>query len=1391
MKIITQKALSLILIFAMLFGMVQYTGVAAFAADTGVTAYCNGNDLFKDSSCSNYLNNRADVTLVNFIDGITSIDFNAFRGCNGLKSITIPKDITSIIGGAFNECTGLTEFKVDAGNTNFSTEDGILYSWDKFSLIRCPEGKTGAVAIPDSVTTIENSAFYNCESITSVALSGSVMTISNGAFNGCTGLTEFKVAPGGTDFSAEDGVLYFGNKSSLVRCPEGKMGAVVIPVGVDTIESGAFMGCKSIPSVQIPESVTVIGQDAFYGCTSLKEFKVATGNTYFSANDGILYSLDKLNLIRCPEGKTGSVTIPDGVTAISNYAFANCGLLSSIYIFSSVQSYGLSAFQNCTGLQSITIPQIENINIQENLFSGCTNLQSVKLPEGLSSIPDNMFNACNSLETVVIPQSVTEIEATAFYNCTALKNVTIGNISPIGTKAFYGCGTLDNLYIVGDIPSGCPQSNNIFLFKDNGSSYQLENYYGSGENVVIPTQLYGKAISSAIQIKPTAYYNGTDLFLDSTCKLPVSNDQKKSLTSISFTDGVTSIGDDAFRDCDSLTEIEIPKEVTSISNSAFDACGSLTIIKVEDGNSVYQSINGLLCTVETSPALLVCPKGKAGEVIVPSSITSIDPSAFIYCQNLTKITVAKDNKKYFSENGILYNLDKTELICCPEGITGEVSIAQTVGKIDAYSFMRTTGLTGVSLSKDLVCVGDGAFAGCINLKSISVPGTCTFGDLPFQDCWNLSNLYVLGDSVAANMPAVSNTFFFEENGTGGYKLKRYSGSGANRIIPTTLFEKEISPKITEDQLTATPVIAYYTNNGLCKSEGDSLPIDLDDPYRWTITEVKFTDGITEIRSGGFYGCTALSEIKIPDSVKQIKSEAFASCTSLKEISIPTAVTGIGSTAFLGCTALSKISVENGNNDFSSVDGILYSKDLTKLLACPGQKTGSVKLPDSLVEIDDGAFYECNGLTDVTIPSKVSTIGNGAFQGCDALTSVRLKGKATTINNAAFLKIIANSETTFVVPAGTETYYKNLLNSDITGTARAVIVTALQVSGFSPLPANITTQNVANGASLSSLNRPSTLSAMVDGSSQTVTGVTWNSSPAYDPTLAGTYVFTPVLPAEYQTDSSVSLPKITVIVAAKGNPSNNGGSNHNSVGNTREIPAIVTNMPTGATADLSGVTLPTGVTGVNLNVTKRDPSIKSNQQVSDFNHALLADPKAGVIGNPVVYDMQLLDQNGSVTSATGKIRITLPLPSGLRGTPHVLRYEQAGIFTDMGAKVENGTLVFQTDRLGYFAAAGVGDSITLDTTNYIMPMNGNYEIGLRVTGTQGTSVNVYSTNSKVATVTRLENGNYHVNGKDTGITWIMFDVYDNKNKLLTHSSVMVTVQNRAKPNGSSARQIGIY
>ncbi|OCN02807.1 hypothetical protein A7X67_02825 [Clostridium sp. W14A] len=282
-----------------------------------------------------------------------------------------------------------------------------------------------------------------------------------------------------------------------------------------------------------------------------------------------------------------------------------------------------------------------------------------------------------------------------------------------------------------------------------------------------------------------------------------------------------------------------------------------------------------------------------------------------------------------------------------------------------------------------------------------------------------------------------------------------------------------------------------------------------------------------------------------------------------------------------------------------------------------------------------------------------------------------------------------------------------------------------------------------------------------------------------------------------SQDGVGLSIYTLTVTRASNPSSSHGSSHGT--SAPSLPSSLTDATTHITVDLSGVTFPSWVTGVSLSATPETASgaptgtpggAADPQGAAAYRYAV-SDQALSVIGTPLLLNIRLLDRSGNPVSFTGSATVRIPLPADLRGTPRVFRYESNGTLTDMNAAVENGFLVFQTTHFSYYVVAGTGNSITLDTKNYQMPVGGKYQIGVKLTGSKAMTVKVYSTSDKTATVAKLKNGNYQVTGNGLGTAYIMFDVYDNKNKLLTHASVRVDVKTGIRPRGDSMRQIGMF
>ena len=464
--------------------------------------------------------------------------------------------------------------------------------------------QTGNLIIPESVsyngveysvTSIGNWAFVQCTELISVIIPNSVTNIDNSAFRDCYSLTSVNV----TDY-------------------------------VTNISGYAFYGCRSLSSLTIPNSVTSIGYYAFFNVRNVVYNGTATGSPWGALTingyiDGhLVYSDDtKTDLTGCSIFAT-EVTIPNSVTNIGDYAFAECKELASITIPNSVIYIGKYAFSNCESLIMVNIPNSVGY-IGDCAFEQCKALTSISIPNLITRIERGAFMYCKGLTSVTIPNSVTSIGNGAFEYCSGLTSVIIPNsVTSIEEYAF---GQVRNIEYNGTATGSPWGALTVNGFVDGYLVYSDET----------KTNLTGCSALAIEAVIPNSVINiGSSAFFE--CE---------NLLSISIGNSVERIGDYAFCGCRSLTgELITPNSLINIGREAFINCDGISSITL--GNSITSigagafycnSLDTIISLASTPPAIeLLTFQGVPQDipVIVPCGSVSAYRNAE-YWNNFTNI----------------------------------------------------------------------------------------------------------------------------------------------------------------------------------------------------------------------------------------------------------------------------------------------------------------------------------------------------------------------------------------------------------------------------------------------------------------------------------------------------------------------------------------------------------------------------------------------------------------------------------------------------------------------------------------------------------------------------------------------------------------------------------
>ena len=415
-------------------------------------------------------------------------------------------------------------------------------------------------------------------------------------------------------------------------------------------------------------------------------------------------------------------------------------------------------------------------------------------------------------------------------------------------------------------------------------------------------------------------------------------------------DGISKIDVGAFRNCSNLENVTLPKSLISIERRAFEGCSKLASVVFPDN------------LVSIGPdAFYNCKSLK--QITIPASVVDIEDSdggdyysnPFRGCSGLTSISVDPNNAVFYSSEGennynaIIYKYGEVLYVGCSNTL-----IPSTIKSIGVGAFYGCSGLTSIEIPNSVTSIGYDAFYGCNGLTSITIPESVTSISGAFGGCDGLTSIAVA-----------------EEN-------KVYdSRDNCNAIIKTADNSLILGCKKTIIPESVTSIVGAF--NG-CSS----------------LTSMTIPDSITNIGNAAFKDCSGLTNIEIPDSVTNIGSGVFKGCSGLTSIEIPNGVTSITSGyLFVGCDNLASITVAEGNTVYDSRDNcnaIIKTADNSLIRGCK-----NTKIPNSVTNIGENAFYGCNGLTSIEIPDSVTNIEDSAFCRCSSLVSIIIPGSVTNID----------------------------------------------------------------------------------------------------------------------------------------------------------------------------------------------------------------------------------------------------------------------------------------------------------------------------------------------------------------------------------------------------------
>ena len=751
---------------------------------------------------------------------VTSIESYAFDCCSSLTSVTIPNSVTSIGEGAFSWCSSLTKTNYTgdvAGwcNINF---DGVyanpmFYSHNFY--INDQEIKD--LVIPNSVTSIGNSAFYGCSSLTSVTIPNSITSIGDQAFRGCSSLASMVVESGNTTYDSRE------NCNAVI----------------ETATNTLIAGCQN---TIIPNSVTSIGDYAFYYCSSLT-----------------------------------SITIPNSVTSIGSNAFSGCSSLEIITIGNSVTHIGYDVFERCSSLTSViwNAKSCSSLVTDEGYWYSdryitpfreiADQITTFIIGEDVKSIPNNL--CCGmSIDSIVIPNNVTQVGGAVFWGCSSLKSVTLSeNISslrsiqctPSNSRGWYdgffeGCYSLTTITIPKGIKridyetfNGCPLTSIIWNAQNcDDFAYESRHWYYGSDHINTPLRSTIKSITFGKDVQHIPAYLCYNL---------------QELTSITISENIKTIGQYAFLGCNSLESV-IWEAKACTDFEPTDKLVPFYLISPQITSFTFGD------SVEHIPAYICNNMSNLTTITIPNNVISIGCHAFY------ETGVYNNDSNW--ENGVLYI--NNCIVAAKTDISGTCQIKDDIRLIADAAFYDCDAITSTTIPNSVTSIGKSAFYDCDSLTLITLNSNAIVSktynlnsDINMDDMFGSQvQEYVIGDSVTS----VGNYAFHGCSGLTSVTISNNVLSIGESAFLNCCFTRDNF--INNSSLDAEKNNYWGAKIADIETDGLLMRNDTVIQCRPIVTSVTIPESVTSIGEEAFYWCSALTSIYLPYKIPIANKSSF-------------------------------------------------------------------------------------------------------------------------------------------------------------------------------------------------------------------------------------------------------------------------------------------------------------------------------------------------------------------------------------------------------------------------------------------------------------------------------------------------------------------------------------